>query len=125
MTYGQIETQGAPMIRYMSLFAVMALAQPAVAGELTQDQYTFCDAMARLEENIVRSYQKGLSLSEALQVLDRQQSSQLFSALAKSMIIEVYGRPRYDTKEVQEREVAEMRDKIHVQCLNSYLNGRK
>jgi hypothetical protein len=90
-------------------------AGPVAAETLTQAQRSErCASVGMLAEVIMTGRQQGVSLAASLEAVGDDSS---ISALARAMVLEAFSRPRYQTRPVQQNEIADFRDRMHLICL--------
>ncbi len=99
-----------------AVLALALLAGSAFAGE-QGDSFAFCKSIAAdTAEAIMEVRQGGLPLADVLEVYGKSEIEAVRS-IGRTLAIEAYSRPRFNTYEYQRKAVAEFRDEVHVQCL--------
>lgn len=103
-----------------AIFALGACAGDTGRADVAAVVREACDAHADLAERVARLHQKGVPLSAVLAKLDQINGTEADpenQAEARADVIDIYGRPRFDTLEAQERAVARERDRAHSECM--------
>jgi hypothetical protein len=95
----------------MNRIWIIALSLVISTTAQAQPDYERCDAVARLAEEVARSYQAGVSLSRVLELSPPEEAY-------RDLVVLIYSSStRYFTPKMQEREIAEWRNRFHVDCL--------
>ena len=93
----------------LTLAILMALSTTAAAEE----EQASCEQIAELAKSIMTARQKGGVSMGALVGIAKG------NALIEKMVVEAFESGRYSTKEIQDRQISEFRDKWFLWCFKS------
>lgn len=96
------------------ILAIAVLASPAMAEE----KLDFCTEWANAAEAFATQHQRGMSLAKALELNEKMlQPTEQLVAIGQRIVMMIWKRPRWQTEEYQIREIQDMRDNVHLACL--------
>jgi len=95
------------MNRTLATLTLLAASSQALAID--------CAEFSRMAEALMRSHQSGVPMTETIEVFDYIEDEAALKAI-KTMIIMAYEKPRYSTEKMQQREIADFRDKFAAAC---------
>jgi len=85
-----------------------ALSAP-VSAEPAGEEQASCEQIASVAESVMDAHQHGVSMAAMMDIAKD-------NALIEKMTVEAYEGARYSTKEIQDREIADFRDKWYMWC---------
>jgi len=89
-----------------TLALLMALSAPALAKPAS------CDQIANVAKSVMSGRQGGVSMGTLVGIAKG-------NALIEKMVVEAYESGRYSTKEIQDRQISEFRDKWFLWCFKA------
>ena len=93
----------------LTLAILMALSTTALAeGE----EQASCDQIANVAKSVMSGRQGGVSMGTLVGIAKG-------NALIEKMVVEAFESGRYSTKEIQDRQISEFRDKWFLWCFKS------
>lgn len=95
-------------------FSSVALAQDTTTEE-TAETGVNCEQIGELAESIMRNRQQGASMSRMMQIADGNE-------LVRMIVMEAYNLPRMSVPANQQREIADFRNEIELQCYQALSN---
>lgn len=90
------------------------LSSPLMAEGLGGDEMNtdeLCDGLSSLSEKIMEARQAGVSLSNALGIVQTEAT--------RMIVMDAWESPRYSTESVIQREIEDFRDRWHLTCLRA------
>ena len=90
------------------------LSSPLMAEGLAGDEMNtdeMCDGLSSLSEKIMEARQAGVSLSNALGIVQTEAT--------RMIVMDAWESPRYSTESIIQREIEDFRDRWHLTCLRA------
>lgn len=93
-------------------------AQPAADGATKQEEWqAICKALARTGAKIMEGRQRGMPMIESMEIAGAKPGP--ISDFAKTLVLEAYKKPRYQTKAMQVQEIQDFEDEVFRGCLQA------
>jgi hypothetical protein len=92
--------------------AFVGMTNAALANDGT------CDRMSNLSKQIMTNRQNGVSLNEMMSTLNSVNNSAL-KTVTKTMVLDAYEHPRYNTATVKQRTIDEFANKYMLMCVKA------
>ena len=92
----------------LTLAILIALSTTALAEE----EQASCDQIANVAKSVMSGRQAGVSMGTMVGIAKG-------NALIEKMVVEAFESGRYSTKEIQDRQISEFRDKWFLWCFKS------
>lgn len=93
----------------LTIISSPLMAQESGEEKLENDNY--CETVSNLSENIMKSRQRGASLSDALGISPLE--------IVRTIVLDAWETPRYSMESLSQREIDDFRDKWHLLCLKA------
>ena len=93
----------------LTLAILIALSTTALAAE---EEQASCDQIANVAKSVMSGRQAGVSMGAMVGIAKG-------NALIEKMVVEAFESGRYSTKEIQDRQISEFRDKWFLWCFKS------
>jgi len=94
----------------LTLAILMALSTTALAAE--GEEQASCEQIADVAKSVMSGRQGGVSMGALVGIAKG-------NALIEKMVVEAFESGRYSTKQVQDRQISEFRDKWFLWCFKS------
>lgn len=95
------------IVTLLAVLAFPVLASPAM------DE--FCVNQGKLAASIMGGRQAGVTLERALEIAATGKAP--MDELARGLVLDAYGQPRYMTAAMREQSVSDFRDKVTLTCI--------
>lgn len=87
----------------------------ATSSVHAEDNYQFCDKVAKLAERIMEARQKGVKMRDLIRDFNKEKN--MWTSLSISLTKSAYDSPRFGTEKYQKKAETKFSNRIYGQCL--------